>query len=58
VEMTVRGKTGKPKNRFSRFSTLSTALGNRYAIPTFPQLRRLFLSYKSKAKTEPCSQNQ
>jgi hypothetical protein len=37
VEMTVRGKPGKTKNRFS---TLSTALGNRSAIPTFPQPRR------------------
>jgi hypothetical protein len=31
-------------------STLPTALGNRSAIPTFPQLRRRFL-YKGEAKT-------
>ena len=35
-----------------RFSTLSTALGNRFAIPTFPQLRRLPI-YKVRQK-QPC----
>jgi hypothetical protein len=54
VEMTGRGKRGKPK---SRFPTLSTALGNpakSSGIPTFPQLRRrsLFLR-EGKAKASP-----
>ena len=34
-----------------RFSTLSTALGNRFAIPTFPQLRRLPI-YKVRQKQQ------
>ena len=43
VEMTVPWKAWKTK---TRFSTLPTALGNRSAIPTFPQLRRrVLLSY-------------
>ena len=37
VEMTGYGKRGKPKAGFPSFPT---ALGNRYAIPTFPQSRR------------------
>src|ERR1035441_94735 len=35
-----------------RFSTLPTALGNRFAIPTFPQLRRLLI-YRVRQKP-PC----
>jgi len=37
VEMTRSWKARKTNSRFSR---LPTALGNRFAIPTFPQLRR------------------
>ena len=37
VEMTGYGKRGKPQTGFPSFPT---ALGNRCAIPTFPQPRR------------------
>ena len=47
VEMTVRGKPGKPKTGFPPFPP---PLEIAAAIPTFPQLRRLFL-YKEEAKT-------
>jgi hypothetical protein len=46
VEMTAPWKAWKTK---TRFSTLPTALGNRSAIPTFPQLRRRVLSLKAEA---------
>ena len=47
VEMTGRWKAWKTK---IRFSTLPTALGNRSAIPTFPQPRPLFLYIRTKTQ--------
>ena len=44
AEMTGRGSRGKPKAGFPR---LHTALGNRFAIPTFPQPRlRVIISIR------------
>jgi hypothetical protein len=45
--MTGCGKRGKPK---AGFPSLSTALGNRVAIPTFPPSRRGVEKWKTKSR--------
>ena len=48
--MTVRGNPGNQK----QFPTLSTALGNRSAIPAFPQPRRTEAKWKANSRLPTC----